>query len=167
MKLKAPASALEKIQVLYQDDRDDRHPDRWKVYRYRVEGERFELMINGEWCPLPSHRLRDSALKNFQAYGYTHSIYGFLSAEPAEPPRGFTTHPRLLSRFNFLSKNLYGSACAMLGLKWPVTKEGVKQAYRNRSKTAHPDTGGSHEEFQAVKEAYELLMNYCNQEKAA
>ena len=64
MKLKAPASALEKIQVLYQDDLQTTGIlTAARFTGIRVEGERLELMINGEWCPLPSHRLRDERAK--------------------------------------------------------------------------------------------------------
>ena len=37
----------------------------------------------------------------------------------------------------------------------------LKQAYKKRSKEVHPDVeGGSHEEFKALQEAYELLLEH-------
>jgi hypothetical protein len=44
----------------------------------------------------------------------------------------------------------------VLGLTWPATPGEIRAAYRRRSLVAHPDTGGSDEEFRRVHEAYEL-----------
>lgn len=42
-----------------------------------------------------------------------------------------------------------------------VEQTKLKQAYRKRSKEVHPDVeGGSHEEFKALQEAYELLLEH-------
>ena len=42
-----------------------------------------------------------------------------------------------------------------------VEKTMLKQAYKKRSKEVHPDVeGGSHEEFKALQEAYELLLEH-------
>ena len=42
-----------------------------------------------------------------------------------------------------------------------VEKTMLKQAYKKRSKEVHPDVeGGSHEEFRALQEAYELLLEH-------
>lgn len=148
-------SALEKIQVLYMDDRDDRHPDRWRIYRYRIQCGSLEIFTKVGWdnVGLPE------TLQVFQKFGYTHSIYGFLSKEPSAPPQGFSTNPRFLKEFGFLSEDHYGPACAVLGLSWPVNKEQIKQAYRKKSKQVHPDIGGSADEFNAVQEAYEVLLD--------
>ena len=46
-------------------------------------------------------------------------------------------------------------ACfALLGLTWPCTGRDVKQAFRIKVKTVHPDTGGNNEAFQALHKAY-------------
>lgn len=50
-----------------------------------------------------------------------------------------------------------------LGFEGVVTVEKtmLKQAYKKRSKEVHPDVeGGSHEEFKALQEAYELLLEH-------
>lgn len=52
-------------------------------------------------------------------------------------------------------------ALRTLGFEGVVTVEqtSLKQAYKRRSKEVHPDVeGGSHEEFKALQEAYELLL---------
>ena len=42
-----------------------------------------------------------------------------------------------------------------------VEQTKLKQAYKKRSKEVHPDVeGGSHEEFKALQEAYELLLEH-------
>lgn len=54
-------------------------------------------------------------------------------------------------------------ALQTLGFEGVVTVEQtkLKQAYKQRSKEVHPDVeGGSHEEFKALQEAYELLLEH-------
>ena len=54
-------------------------------------------------------------------------------------------------------------ALRTLGFEGVVTREqtNLKQAYKKRSKEVHPDVeGGSHEEFKALQEAYELLLEH-------
>lgn len=54
-------------------------------------------------------------------------------------------------------------ALQTLGFEGVVTVERtkLKQAYKKRSKEVHPDVeGGSHEEFKALQEAYELLLEH-------
>ena len=42
-----------------------------------------------------------------------------------------------------------------------VEKTMLKQAYKKRSKEVHPDVkGGSHDEFKALQEAYELVLEH-------
>ena len=52
-------------------------------------------------------------------------------------------------------------ALQTLGFEGVVTVEKtmLKQAYKKRSKEVHPDVeGGSHDDFKALQEAYELLL---------
>jgi hypothetical protein len=50
-------------------------------------------------------------------------------------------------------------ACLVaLGLAWPCTLQDVKQAFRAKAKTVHPDTGGSSEAFQALHRAYQEAL---------
>lgn len=54
-------------------------------------------------------------------------------------------------------------ALQTLGFEGVVTVEKtmLKQAYKRRSKEVHPDVeGGSHGEFKALQEAYELLLEH-------
>ncbi len=50
---------------------------------------------------------------------------------------------------------------AILGLTEPFTIEQIRQAYRSRSREAHPDVGGSHEEFVRLQRAYQQAMRAC------
>ncbi len=50
---------------------------------------------------------------------------------------------------------------AVLGLAPPVTEEDVKQAYLVKARTAHPDQGGSVEEFKRLQEAFEQATEYA------
>ena len=59
--------------------------------------------------------------------------------------------------------NSIKKALKILGFEGVVTVEKtmLKQAYKKRSKEVHPDVeGGSHEEFKALQEAYELLLEH-------
>jgi len=47
-----------------------------------------------------------------------------------------------------------------LGLAPPYSVEDVKEAFRARVKTAHPDVGGSAAEFSQLQEAYEQALEY-------
>jgi hypothetical protein len=49
----------------------------------------------------------------------------------------------------------------VLGLAPPVTEEDVKQAYLVKARTAHPDQGGSVEEFKRLQEAFEEATEYA------
>lgn len=51
-----------------------------------------------------------------------------------------------------------------LGIHKPATTQEIREAYRRSSKEHHPDKGGNPDDFQAIKEAYETLID---QEKRA
>ena len=62
-------------------------------------------------------------------------------ASPPSSPRGNDpSHPECLT---------------ILGLLPPVTAEDVKQAYLAKAVTAHPDRGGSPEQFIRLQKAFE------------
>ena len=48
----------------------------------------------------------------------------------------------------------------VLGLTPPISARMVRDAYRRRSKTLHPDAGGSHVEFVRLNAAYEQAVSY-------
>jgi hypothetical protein len=50
---------------------------------------------------------------------------------------------------------------AVLGLAPPVTEEDVKQAYLVKARTAHPDQGGTVEDFKRLQEAFEQATEYA------
>ena len=49
---------------------------------------------------------------------------------------------------------------AALGFDHIATEDEVKQRYRSRAKTAHPDAGGSAEEFEVLKRNYLECQSY-------
>jgi len=49
----------------------------------------------------------------------------------------------------------------VLGLSFPCTLSEVRAAYRRLVQRAHPDRGGSHEEFLALRSAYEKAFDLC------
>lgn len=48
-------------------------------------------------------------------------------------------------------------ALLRLGVDWTVTPEALKKAYREASKHAHPDRGGSQADFVELGRAHELV----------
>jgi hypothetical protein len=59
-------------------------------------------------------------------------------------------------------ESLLPRCLGVLGLSWPCTVAEVKQAYRRLVKQAHPDGGGTQDEFLALQEAYEQALNMCH-----
>lgn len=55
-----------------------------------------------------------------------------------------------------INKNM-GKYHDILGVNPGATEEDIKKAYRKKAMEAHPDKGGSEEEFQKINEAYEIL----------
>jgi len=51
-------------------------------------------------------------------------------------------------------------AYEVLGIEPPVTYEEAEQAYTERVKDAHPDRGGSTEEFQRVRNSWERVKDH-------
>jgi uncharacterized protein (DUF433 family) len=49
----------------------------------------------------------------------------------------------------------------LLKLSFPCTASEVKAAYRRSVKSIHPDQGGSHDEFLALRKAYEQALRLC------
>ena len=49
----------------------------------------------------------------------------------------------------------------LLGLSWPCTAADVRTAYRRLARSAHPDSGGTHEQFLALQEAYTQALWIC------
>jgi curved DNA-binding protein CbpA len=54
-----------------------------------------------------------------------------------------------------VARDLY----AILGVAHDADFDTIRAAYRNAAKTAHPDLGGTTEEFEALKEAYDCLSD--------
>lgn len=55
----------------------------------------------------------------------------------------------------------------LLNLSWPCTEAEVKRAYRKLAKSAHPDGGGSQEQFLALQEAYVQALQVCRRHAEA
>ncbi len=49
----------------------------------------------------------------------------------------------------------------ILGVDPPFQTERIREAYRARSKAAHPDAGGTHSAFVRLRSAYEEAIAYC------
>lgn len=52
-------------------------------------------------------------------------------------------------------------ALLTLGLRHPYTESAAKRAYRRLAKTAHPDKGGTSQEFTRLKTAYDTAIRFA------
>jgi len=69
-----------------------------------------------------------------------------------------TLHPSRLSLL-FLDQKETMTYYAVLGVNRDATQSDIKKAYRRKVLTHHPDKGGSKEDFQELKEAYDTLKD--------
>ncbi len=53
---------------------------------------------------------------------------------------------------------MYSEAIQFLNLDYPVTQDGIKQAYRRLARQYHPDAGGDAEQFKRLTQAYEAAI---------
>lgn len=56
---------------------------------------------------------------------------------------------------------------AALGFDHIPTEEELKQRYRARTKVAHPDAGGSVEEFEVLERNYRECQKYLKENRSA
>mmetsp|Transcript_86840 Transcript_86840/g.166091 ORF Transcript_86840/g.166091 Transcript_86840/m.166091 type:complete len:773 (-) Transcript_86840:36-2354(-) len=59
----------------------------------------------------------------------------------------------------FTPKCTHDSPYATLGLDPRATPQQIREAFLQVARTTHPDKGGTEKDFQAVREAYEILMD--------
>ena len=53
--------------------------------------------------------------------------------------------------------------CAVLGVRFPCTADGIKAAYRRLALASHPDRGGDASEFRRIERAYRSALGYFTQ----
>ena len=59
---------------------------------------------------------------------------------------------------------MFGTDClTTLGLSLPCTRADVRRAYKRLAKAAHPDLGGSHQQFIKLKEAHDSALRFASQ----
>jgi hypothetical protein len=60
-------------------------------------------------------------------------------------------------------QDVFGRAecLSTLGLSQPFSTSDVRRAYKRLAKKAHPDTGGSHQEFIKLKEAHDSALRFA------
>ncbi|NQY42012.1 MAG: inverse autotransporter beta domain-containing protein [Legionellales bacterium] len=62
------------------------------------------------------------------------------------------------------SETSFNNALKVLGLSKKTTIRDVKKAYRKLSKKHHPDRGGNGDDFNCLREAYEIIMSLYNKD---
>lgn len=93
------------------------------------------------WCRFTNGGKSDAGTLGFLRPGFDHLAYNRAK----------------MPSFTELSRH-----CAVLGVAMRASQEDIRLAYRRALLRAHPDKGGSHEQFLAVKEAYEALKDPRN-----
>jgi hypothetical protein len=120
------------------------HPDGCPVEDLGTERERFRSLGDDSAIDLDRRKLeRKGCVSSRRGH---HSFYLL-------PEGGGPAHATAASAMTL-------QALQLLGLGWPCNAEDLKAAYRRRSKEAHPDVGGSPEEFRRVREAYEHAARF-------
>jgi hypothetical protein len=71
--------------------------------------------------------------------------------------RCYTLNPNPPVREQSCPPHLQGPL-GVLGLRWPCAAKNVKAAYRRLARKRHPDSGGTHEDFLALRTAYETAL---------
>ncbi|MEM7769820.1 MAG: hypothetical protein AAGA75_01650 [Cyanobacteria bacterium P01_E01_bin.6] len=152
---------------------DSKTGDSYYIYRYSGFSafEAFQQIINSpdhSWLPelvTLWRRLGSSEHEIFQMFGWEDEAIAALKSiatqRQVNQRSGYSWDYRQTQQ----SSSQYGvlkeyRAILNLGPFTPITLEGVKRAYRQAMKAAHPDSGGSTEYAQRVNEAYEAVMRH-------
>lgn len=121
-------------------------------HKHQLRSVLHGYWIPKEFCPSCEAGVPCSRWREVSARGLAESK-GSLYTPPPDPPR-----PPLRSRPPPLQLTAEGRAALVLGITLPTTKEGAQVAFRQKALLAHPDHGGSHEGFLALRRAYELIL---------
>ena len=113
---------------------------------------------SSSWQPLPKTQGAGDRSTSPDA-----SYPGSASTSSTDLPSAFFELIDLLGHSKALQKQT-DLIQAYQTLRVPPTQNWglIQQAYRDRSRTTHPDRGGNQSEFQAVQEAYEYLKQRYN-----
>jgi hypothetical protein len=152
---------------------DAKTGDCYYIYRYSgyTAFEAFQQIINSpdhSWLPELVQlwtQLGSSDHPLFQLFGWENEAIAALKAIATQSKgnqrSGYSWEYRQTrhaqSQYSLLKEY---RAILNLGPFTPITIEGVKRAYRQAMKTAHPDSGGSTEYAQQVNEAYDAIMRH-------
>lgn len=157
------APALKEIEFLYRDIQDE-ITKRWYSVPHRVvrktrkyvyvEQRRFDPeRLTGTWLDydVPTFRLSRERLER--------EGYDLVSVTAdVDDPLFFTVPYQERAK---LRGYLPTDCFSQLGLSPSCSISDVKAAYRRLAKSAHPDHGGSHEQFLALQAAYEEALRLC------
>lgn len=92
------------------------------------------------------------------------ALWLYLTVAPFQLWRRRPRNARLMAENEFdelMARRAAGPAfMTTLGLRLPCTADDIKTAFRNRSKTLHPDRGGDVRQFIALHDAYEEALRF-------
>jgi hypothetical protein len=126
---------------------------RTRKYVY-VEQQSYEPeRLTGSWSDrdAPTFRL-DRAMLEQKGYAFVP-----VTADVDDPLFFAVPYRERVVQYGGLSPACF----SLLALSFPCTVAEVKAAYRELAKRAHPDRGGSHDEFLELQAAYEQALHLC------
>ena len=155
---------LDTLEFLYRDVRDDLTKE-WHSIAHRIVRKTTKYVyveqrpydperLTGSWLDhdAPTFRLSRVILER-EGYALTP-----VTADVADPLFFTTPYQERVARFG---RQPSRGCLSLLNLSSPCTIAEVKAAYRKLAKCAHPDRGGSHDEFLALQAAYEQALHLC------
>jgi hypothetical protein len=153
----------EALAFLYRDVREGSTGE-WRSVPHRVV-KRTRKYVYVEQQPYKPERLMGSWLdRNAPTFRLDRAMleqkgYAFVPATANVDDPLFFTVPYRERVVQY--GGLLPTCFSLLGLSLPCTVAEVRAAYRELAKRAHPDHGGSHDEFLKLQAAYEQALHLC------
>lgn len=144
---------------------------RLDVSKYRYDWSRestfVEFCYHGQWYHFDNNfvKAKDAAEKTHKNITYVSDLFAqtvlALEALARLTEQGIYSLQFWIEGMKMLPSAPKVPACfAALGFDHIPTEEELKQRYRARAKTVHPDAGGTAEEFEVLKRNYLACQSY-------
>jgi hypothetical protein len=122
----------------------------WAYHQFNEQTERQAYRYQAPDPDVVAQRRREMAEQERESRLRFKEEFAKHWAPPPESPK--------LPKLPKLGAHWFPQSCLdLLGLTVPFTERELKDAYREKAKLMHPDTGGSHQQFLALQRAYDQL----------
>lgn len=109
-----------------------------------------------DWKPLFLNRA--TMEKAGKQYHTRYHEYFYATKPKSDPEHRYYSSPSFHAVFGTTPSH---KALDVLGLSHPYTETDAKRAYRRLAKSAHPDKGGTSQEFTRLKSAYDTALRFA------